>query len=187
MQRALNGRKAIICASSRGLGKACARALAENGCAVTINGRSAQALEQTAKEIREQMGVPVTTILADITSTAVYAPLPGLDLSSGVRASLTAFLAGIARMVAAQNITINNILPGPFVTGKLRENFAAAAKVSGKSINELMKKRQSENPAKRFGQPEELGHAYAFFCSEKSGFITGQNLIIDGGAYASAF
>lgn len=259
MDLGLTGRTAIICASSRGLGKACAIALANEGCKVIINGRHADRLHETAEEIKALTHSPVIEVVADIstpngqkallgkcpdpdilvnnnhgpafrhfrqidrtamidgiiqnmvtpvelikavidkmvakkfgriiniTSTSVYVPIAGLDLSSGARAGLTSFLAGIARTVVADNVTINNLLPGPFLTDRLEQSFKAASEKTGATAHEVMEKRKQENPAKRFGNPEEFGQACAFLCSDKSGFITGQNLIIDGGAYLSAF
>ncbi|CAM1649830.1 SDR family oxidoreductase [Bartonella apis] len=259
MDLGLNKRKAIICASSKGLGKACAIALAREGCDVVINGRHADELHKTALEIEKLTSAKVVEVTGDIstpdgqqrilekcpdpdilvtnnhgpqfrdfreldrkaiieavtqnmvtpielikavidkmvekkfgrivniTSTSVYVPIAGLDLSSGARAGLTSFLAGIARTVVADNVTINNLLPGPFLTDRLKQSFEAASKHNSASIDDIMKERQSRNPAKRFGNPDEFGQACAFLCSEKSGFITGQNLIIDGGAYLSAF
>lgn len=259
MDLGLKGRTAIICASSKGLGKACAVALANEGCNVIINGRHADSLHETAKEIKADTHASVIEVVADIstrdgqnallsncpnpdilinnnhgpafrdfreldrhaiidgivqnmvtpieiikvvidkmvarkfgriiniTSTSVYAPIAGLDLSSGARAGLTAFLAGIARTVVADNVTINNLLPGPFLTDRLKQSFNAASEKTGATAYEVMEKRKQENPAKRFGDPAEFGEACAFLCSTKAGFITGQNLIIDGGAYLSAF
>ncbi|WLT09370.1 SDR family oxidoreductase [Bartonella apihabitans] len=259
MDLGISGRKAIICASSKGLGKACAIALANEGCDVIINGRHADSLHKAAQEIKaltrktvievvgdvstsegqhllleqcpepdilvtnnhgpqfrdfreldrgkivdgviQNMITPIELIKAvidkmvqkkfgrivNITSTSVYAPIAGLDLSSGARAGLTSFLAGIARTVVCNNVTINNLLPGPFLTDRLKQSFDAASGKTGISADTIMKERQSQNPAKRFGNPEEFGQACAFLCSEKSGFITGQNLIIDGGSYLSAF
>jgi 3-oxoacyl-[acyl-carrier protein] reductase len=259
MDLGIAGRKAIVCASSRGLGKGCAMALAEAGCAVVINGRDARTLEATAAEItkatkakvipvaadvatpegqaklfaampspdilvnnnagppfrdfreltRQQMidGVVANMIVAieliqkvidpmtqrqfgrivNITSSAVKAPLAGLDLSSGARAGLTAFLAGVARTVADKNVTINNLLPGPFDTDRLRSNIEANAKKAGKSLEEAVAARKATVPAKRFGTAEEFGAACAFLCSVHAGYITGQNLLLDGGTIPTAF
>ncbi|MFQ0814440.1 3-oxoacyl-ACP reductase [Brucella anthropi] len=259
MDLGLKGRKAIVCASSKGLGRACAEALAEAGCDLVLNGRNEEALATAAEAIRKAYGVKVDAVAADIsspegqadlisacpapdilvnnnggpafkdfrlldrdailqgvtqnmvtpielikavidgmverrfgrivniTSTSVYAPIPGLDLSSGARAGLTAFLAGVARTVAASNVTINNILPGAFDTDRLRSGFAFAARKNGTTPETEAEKRASAIPARRIGQPKEFGQACAFLCSEHSGFITGQNLVIDGGAYQSAF
>lgn len=259
MDLGLKGRKAIICASSKGLGKACALALAREGCDVVINGRDKNSLHETANEIRQQTAVNVEEVIADIstfngqqtllsacsqpdilvnnnhgpkfrdfreldraaiidgvtqnmitpieliqsvidgmvtrkfgrivniTSTSVYMPIAGLDLSSGARAGLTSFLAGIARSVISSNVTINNLLPGPFLTDRLRQSFIASAKETDSTVKDATNSAMQQNPANRFGDPEEFGDACAFLCSSKSGYITGQNLIIDGGAYLSAF
>ncbi len=259
MDLGLKGRKAIICASSRGLGRACAEALAEAGCEIVLNGRDEDILMEAAEAICSLHGTRVSTVAADvstlegqkallaacpapdilvnnnggppfrdfrfldrdailqgvtqnmvtpielikavidgmverrfgriinITSTSVYAPIPGLDLSSGARAGLTAFLAGVARTVAASNVTINNILPGAFDTDRLRSGFAFSAEKNGTTVEAETAKRAAAIPARRIGQPQEFGQACAFLCSQHAGFITGQNLVIDGGAYQSAF
>lgn len=259
MDLGIRGRKAIVCASSRGLGRGCATALAEAGCDLVVNGRDAGVLAKTAEELRAAHGVEVTEIAGDvadkavreamlaacpqpdilinnnggpplrdfreldreamltgvtnnmitpieliqavidgmaergfgrivnITSLSVYQPIPGLDLSSGARAGLTAFLAGIARTVAAKNVTINHILPGKFDTDRIRSNIDYAARKSGTSFDEQAKKQAAEIPARRLGTPEEFGQACAFLCSTHAGYITGRNLVLDGGLYPSAF
>ncbi len=259
MDLGIAGRKAIVCASSRGLGKACARALAEAGCEVVINGRDAKTLNTTAGELasltgakiipvvgdvatpegqkalfaacpqpdilvnnnagpplkdfrelsRQQMldGVTANMIVAieliqkvidpmlsrrfgriiNITSGAVKAPIAGLDLSSGARAGLTAFVAGVARTVADKNVTINSILPGAFDTDRLRGTLSKHAEAKGKSIAQVAADRIATIPARRFGDPAEFGAACAFLCSAQAGYITGQNLLIDGGNFAGAF
>jgi 3-oxoacyl-[acyl-carrier protein] reductase len=259
MDLGIAGRKAIVCASSRGLGKACARSLAEAGCEVVVNGRDPKKTEATALEIasltkarvvpvvadistaegqakllaacpqpdilvnnnagppfrdfrelsRQQMidGVVANMIVAieliqkvidpmkqrrfgrivNVTSAAVKAPLAGLDLSSGARAGLTAFLAGVARTVADRNVTINQLLPGAFDTDRLRANLSKTAETSGKNITEIAAGRIASIPAKRFGDPKEFGEACAFLCSAQAGYITGQNLLIDGGNFPGAF
>jgi len=121
--------------------------------------------------------------IVNITSGAVKMPIPELGLSNGARTGLTGFVAGIARQTVAHNVTINGLLPGPFDTDRLRGNFAFNAKKLGKAPEELAKLRAEGNPAKRFGTIEEFGAACAFLCSTHSGFITGQNLLMDGGAY----
>jgi 3-oxoacyl-[acyl-carrier protein] reductase len=257
MDLGIAGRKAIVCASSRGLGRACALALAEAGCEVIVNGRDAKLLEATAAELRAT-GAKVTAVQGDvaspsgqaalfsacpepdilvnnnagppfrdfreltrqqmidgvianmvvaveltqkaidpmvrnrfgrivnITSGSVKMPLAGLDLSSGARAGLTAFMAGIARSVAAANVTINFLLPGTFDTDRLASNIAANAKAKGITFDEARTARMGTVPAKRFGTPEEFGAACAFLCSAQAGYITGQNLLIDGGAFPGA-
>ena len=259
MDLGISGRKAIVCASSRGLGKACARALAEAGCEVVINGRDAKTLAATAAELAHVTGAKIIAVAADvatpdgqkallaacpqpdilvnnnagppvrdfreltrqqmldgvtanmivaieliqkvidpmtqrhfgrivnITSAAVRAPLAGLDLSSGARAGLTTFVAGVARTVADKNVTINNILPGAFDTDRLRVTLSKASETKGKSIAQLAADRIATIPARRFGDPPELGAACAFLCSAQAGYITGHNLLIDGGAFSGAF
>ena len=254
MNLGIAGRKAIVCASSRGLGKACARALAEAGCEVVINGRDARKLEAAAAELSSIAGAKVVPIVADvatadgqkallaacpqpdilvnnnagppmltrqqmldgvianmvvaveliqkvidpmcerkfgrivnITSGSVKMPLAGLDLSSGARAGLTAFLAGVARKVADRNVTINNILPGAFDTDRLRSTLSKTAEQQNKSEAEVAAARMAGIPAKRFGNPGEFGAACAFLCSAQAGYITGQNLLIDGGTFNGAF
>jgi 3-oxoacyl-[acyl-carrier protein] reductase len=121
--------------------------------------------------------------IVNITSGSVKMPLVGLDLSSGARAGLTAFLAGVARSVAASNVTINFLLPGAFDTDRLASNIAITAKKRGISIEEARKERAAIVPAKRFGMADEFGAACAFLCSAQAGYITGQSLLIDGGVY----
>src|SRR6266700_657247 len=258
MDLGISGRKAIVCASSRGLGRGCAFALAQAGCEVIVNGRDSKALEATAAELRKSTGTKVSAVLADvatpagqaallsacpepdilvnnnagppfrdfreltrsqmidgvianmvvaieltqkvidsmcakkfgrivnITSGSVKMPLSGLDLSSGARAGLTAFLAGVARSVAASNVTINFLLPGTFETERLRSNMAANAKNRGISIEQARNERMATVPAKRFGTPDEFAAACAFLCSTQAGYITGQNLLIDGGVFPGA-
>ena len=259
MDLGIAGRKAIVCASSRGLGKACAHRLAEAGCEVVVNGLDAKRLEATADEIRKATGTKVHAVAADvgtaegqaklfaacpepdilitnnagppfrdfreldrekmiagaigtmvvpieliqkaidpmvknkfgrivnITSGSVKMPLVGLDLSSGARAGLTAFLAGVARSVAQHNVTINFLLPGPFDTDRLRHNNEITAKRQGVTLEQAAATRAAAVPAKRFGQPDEFGAACAFLCSSHAGFITGQNLLMDGGIFPGAF
>jgi 3-oxoacyl-[acyl-carrier protein] reductase len=259
MDLGIAGRKAIVCASSRGLGRACAWKLAEAGCEVVVNGRNREQVEATAAEIRKATSAKVTAVAADvatpegqralfaacaepdilvnnnagppfrdfreltrqqmldgvvanmivpielmqkaidamiakkfgrivnITSGSVKAPLVGLDLSSGARAGLTAFLAGVARSVAASNVTINFLLPGTFDTDRLRSNFEANAKKRGISIEQAKAERVATVPARRIGDPEEFGEVCAFLCSAQAGYITGQNILLDGGAFPGAF
>ena len=259
MDLGIAGRRAIVCASSRGLGKACARALAEAGCEVVINGRDAKTLNATAGEIASLTGAKIIAVVADvatpegqralfaacpqpdilvnnnagpplkdfrelsrqqildgvtanmvvaieliqkaidpmlsrrfgriinITSGSVKAPIAGLDLSSGARAGLTAFVAGVARTVADKNVTINSILPGAFDTDRLRGTLSKHAEAKGKSIAQVAADRIASIPARRFGDPAEFGAACAFLCSAQAGYIPGQNLLIDGGSFAGAF
>jgi 3-oxoacyl-[acyl-carrier protein] reductase len=125
--------------------------------------------------------------IVNITSGSVKAPIAGLDLSSGARAGLTAFLAGVARTVADKNVTINNLLPGAFDTDRLRGTLSKHAEKSGKSITQVAADRIANIPARRFGDPAEFGAACAFLCSAQAGYITGQNLLIDGGNFPGAF
>jgi 3-oxoacyl-[acyl-carrier protein] reductase len=125
--------------------------------------------------------------IVNITSGSVKMPLGGLDLSSGARAGLTAFLAGVARSVAQHNVTINFILPGQFLTDRLRSNNESTAKKMGVPVTEVEAQKRNSIPAKRFGDPDEFGAACAFLCSSHAGFITGQNLLIDGGIFPGAF
>ena len=260
MDLGIEGRRAIVCASSRGLGKACALSLARNGVHVTLNGRDESVLAVTAEEIAKaapklevkvvagsisdrqcqqnlleatpeadilinnnggppfrdfrelerdkliegvimNMVTPIEMVTAvidgmverefgrivNITSISVKKPVFGLDLSSGARAGLTAFLAGVSRSVANSNVTINNILPGFFNTDRLRDSFNASADTLGISVEEAASARAEQIPARRFGEPEEFGEACAFLCSGQAGYITGQNLLLDGGVFESAF
>jgi 3-oxoacyl-[acyl-carrier protein] reductase len=124
--------------------------------------------------------------IVNITSGSVKMPLAGLDLSSGARAGLTAFLAGVARAVAASNVTINFLLPGTFDTERLHSNIVANAKTKGIPVEQAKAERIATVPARRFGDPDEFGAACAFLCSAQAGYITGQNLLIDGGAFPGA-
>lgn len=259
MDLGLSGRTAIVCASSRGLGRGAAFALARAGCSIVLNGRDSAVLEQTASQIRAETGVKVIAVVADvgtssgqdallsaapqadilinnnggpppkgfreldraamldgvvqnmvtpielmqrvidgmiargfgrivnITSVSVLTPLTGLDLSSGARAGLTAFMAGVCREVAHANVTINNVLPGMFDTDRLRGTTQKMAAMQGKSVDEMAKDRMANVPAKRFGTPEEFGEVCAFLCSQQAGYITGQNILIDGGFFRAAF
>jgi len=258
MDLGIKGRRAIVCASSRGLGFACAKALAVAGCEVVINGRSQDALAAAATKLKST-GAKIIPVVADvaspdgqkalfaacpepdilvnnnagppfrdfreldrqkmldgvianmvvaieliqkvidpmvarkfgrivnITSGSVKMPIAGLDLSSGARAGLTAFLAGVARSVAGSNVTINFVLPGTFETDRLRSNMEMTAKKKNISVEAASAERMATVPAKRFGQPDELGDACAFLCSAQAGYITGQNLLIDGGVFPGAF
>lgn len=252
MDLGIAGRTAVVCASSKGLGKGCAKALAEAGCRVIINGRNADALNAAAAELR-QTGAEIVPVVADvgtpegraailaaagavdilvnnnagppfkdfreidraamlagvdanmitplelikavidgmsernfgriinITSSSVKAPIAGLDLSSGARAGLTAFLAGVARTVAHKNVTINQIMPGAFDTDRLRSGFERTAKLTGKTVEAAAADRAVTIPAKRFGTADEFGALCAFLASQQAGYITGQSLLIDGG------
>jgi 3-oxoacyl-[acyl-carrier protein] reductase len=125
--------------------------------------------------------------VVNITSGAVKAPIPELGLSNGARTGLHGFIAGLSRTTVRHNVTINNLLPGPFETDRLRSNLEFNAKKTGKTAEELRRVRTEANPAGRFGTIEEFGDACAFLCSAQAGFITGQNLLMDGGAYPGTF
>ncbi len=121
--------------------------------------------------------------IVNITSAAVKMPIPELGLSNGARTGLTGFVAGLSRQTVQHNVTINALLPGPFDTDRLRGNMEFNAKKLGKTAAELAKVRAEANPAKRFGTIEEFGAACAFLASVHAGYITGQNLMLDGGAF----
>jgi 3-oxoacyl-[acyl-carrier protein] reductase len=125
--------------------------------------------------------------IVNITSGAVTNPIPEHGLSNGARTGLTGFVAGLARRTVAANVTINSLLPGPFETDRLRSTLEFNAKASGKSVDEVRRARTQANPSGRFGTIEEFGDACAFLCSAQAGYITGQNLLLDGGAYPGTF
>ena len=259
MDMGIAGRKAIVCASSRGLGRACAIALAREGCTLVVNGRDAARLEATAREIREATGAAVIAVHGDldrpdvrdallaacpepdilvnnnggpppkpfadlarddilrgvesnmltpialiqrvapgmaqrgfgrivnITSSSVRAPIAGLDVSSGARAGLTALLAATARALANRNVTINSIQPGAFDTARIRSSLERTVVQRGIPLETARAEAEARNPARRFGDPSEFGALCAFLASAKAGFITGQNILIDGGAFPGAF
>ena len=120
--------------------------------------------------------------IVNITSRSVKGPLPHLGLSNGARAGLTGFVAGLARQVAKHNVAINNLLPGPFLTDRQIDGITKLAAKAGQDYASFLAARTAENPAGRFGTPEEFGRACAFLCSSDAGFIVGQNLVIDGGS-----
>ena len=259
MDLGIAGRKALVCAASKGLGKACALSLASEGAIVTINGRTRETLEETAAEIRAATGAQVTPIVADvstedgraasldacpepdiiinnaggpppgdfrdwdrdawlaaldanmlapifiikatvdgmmergfgrvinITSGAVKAPIDILGLSNGARSGLTGFIAGVARKTVHRNVTINNVLPSTFDTERLRSNLASQAKLKGQSYEDYRAGRLTGHPAKRVGDPEEFAAVCAFLCGAQAGYITGQNILLDGGAFPGTF
>ena len=214
MDLGIRGRTALVCAASKGLGKGCAMALAREGVNLVITARGSEALEATAAEIRKRFGVSVSVVASDITTREGRdaalnaapapdilvnnaggpppgdfreAPIPELGLSNGARTGLTGFIAGLSRTTVRHNVTINNLLPGPFETDRLRANLEFNAKKLGKSADELRKLRTEANPAGRFGTIEEFGDACAYLCSAQAGFITGQNLLMDGGGYPGTF
>ncbi len=125
--------------------------------------------------------------IVNITSAAVKSPIPELGLSNGARTGLTGFVAGLARKTVRHNVTVNNLLPGPFDTDRLRSNLEYNARAAGKSYDDVRRARTAANPAGRFGTIEEFGDACAYLCSAQAGFVTGQNLLLDGGAYPGTF
>jgi 3-oxoacyl-[acyl-carrier protein] reductase len=125
--------------------------------------------------------------IVNITSHAVKAPVAMLALSNGARSGLTGFVAGLARSVAEHNVTVNNLLPGTFDTDRLKSNLAALARNSSRDVAGVTEEVRTSNPAKRFGHPDEFGATCAFLCSTYAGYITGQNILIDGGAYPGTF
>ena len=125
--------------------------------------------------------------IVNITSSAVKAPIATLGLSNGARSGLTGFVAGLARQVARSGVTLNNLLPGAFDTDRLRANVSAAAGAKGTPIETELEARRNSIPVGRFGTPEEFGAVCAFLCGVDAGYITGQNILIDGGAYPGTF
>ena len=127
--------------------------------------------------------------IVNITSSAVKAPIDILGLSNGARSGLTGFVAGLARNpeIAAKGVTINNLLPGKFDTDRLKGTMAGAAQKTGKSIDDIRAAQQAQIPAGRFGTPAEFGAICAFLCSQQAGYLTGQNILPDGGAYPGTF
>ena len=255
MDLGIKGRTALVCASSQGLGRGCAEALAAAGARVIVNGRDAETLARAAAEIAAATGAEVVPVAADvgteqgraalldaagevdilinnnggpppadfrtldraklmagveanmltpiamvqavidgmvarrfgrivnITSGSVKMPLAGLDLSSGARLGLTGFLAGVARQVAHANVTINGLLPGSFDTARGTAIDRKRAADKDISLDRARDERIARIPAGRLGEPSEFGATCAFLCSAQAGFITGQNLLIDGGAF----
>ncbi|HSS66679.1 MAG TPA: SDR family oxidoreductase [Gammaproteobacteria bacterium] len=255
MDLKLEGKRAIVCASSKGLGKACATSLAREGAHIVMNGRTESTLEEAAEEVRRVAGGRVDAICCDvtteegramlleacphpdilvnnaggppagdfrewgleewhaalnanmltpieliratidgmcqrgfgrvvnITSSAVKAPISTLGLSNGARAGLTGFVAGVARQIAGKGVTINGILPGAFDTDRMRSNIEHVAKRTGASFEKEYEARKARIPAQRYGDPAEFGELCAFLCSAQAGYITGQNIVIDGGNY----
>lgn len=127
--------------------------------------------------------------IINITSSAVKAPIDILGLSNGARSGLTGFVAGVARnpKIAAKGVTINNLLPGAFATDRLKATMVGAAQKTGKSIDQIADARRQTIPAQRFGTPEEFGAICAFLCSQQAGYINGQNVLADGGAYPGTY
>jgi 3-oxoacyl-[acyl-carrier protein] reductase len=257
MDLGIRGRRALITASSKGLGRGCALALAEAGVNLVLNARGPEALAATAGAIRATYGVEVVEVAADITtdegradvltaagavdilvtnaggpppgswadwsradfikaldanmltpialmqaclpgmiarhwgrvvnitSQSVKSPIASLGLSNAARAGLTGFVAGTARQVAPQGVTINNLLPGIHDTDRALSLDGGVVKARGISMQEARAERMAGIPARRYGTPEEFGAMCAFLCSEKAGFIVGQNILLDGGAMNS--
>jgi 3-oxoacyl-[acyl-carrier protein] reductase len=125
--------------------------------------------------------------IINITSSSVKAPIEILGLSNGARSGLTGFVAGLARKTVAHNVTINNLLPGQFDTDRLKSNMATGAKAAGKSAEEWAEARRKQIPAQRFGTSEEFGAVCAFLCSTQASYMTGQNVLLDGGNYPGTF
>ena len=125
--------------------------------------------------------------IVNITSSAVKAPIDVLGLSNGARSGLTGFVAGVARKVAQHNVTINNLLPGPFDTDRLRGNVAQRAKALGKPADDIAAAMRAANPSQRFGTAAEFGAVCAFICSVHAGYLVGQNILLDGGGYPGTF
>jgi 3-oxoacyl-[acyl-carrier protein] reductase len=253
---AIAGRRALVCASSRGLGRGCAAALAAEGVHVTLTGRNPDSLARTAAEWRAaypqvevgevvgdittpegmnaalaacpdpdilinnaggpppgdfrdwdredwmkaldaNMLTPIELIkrtvdgmiarkfgrIVNITSSAVKAPIGLLGLSNGARSGLTGFIGGLSRQVVRHNVTINGLLPGSFETDRFRDTVAARAKADGIGLDEMMQRVRDMNPAGRLGSPKEFGQACAYLCSAQAGYITGQNILLDGGLF----
>ena len=262
MDLGIKGKWALVCAASKGLGRGCAEALADEGVNLVITARGAEALEATAAALRARPGAGEVRIVAgdittaegraaalaacpqvdilvnnaggpppgdfrqwdretwlkavdanmltpielikatvdamaergfgrivNITSGAVKAPIDVLGLSNGARSGLTGFIAGLARQpaLASRNVTINNLLPGAFDTDRLRVTMTGTAQKTGQSIEQVAEARKALAPARRFGTSKEFGAMCAFICSAQAGFLTGQNLLLDGGAYPGTF
>lgn len=125
--------------------------------------------------------------IINITSSSVKAPIETLGLSNGARSGLTGFVAGLARKTVEHNVTINNLLPGQFDTDRLKNTLGAVASKTGKSVDEVFESRRQQIPAKRFGTAAEFGAVCAFLCSDQASYMTGQNVLLDGGNYPGTF
>lgn len=126
--------------------------------------------------------------IVNITSSAVKAPIDILGLSNGARSGLTGFVAGVARSgIAAQGVTINNLLPGKFDTDRIAATLKGASEKTGQPVEELRRQQQAQIPAGRYGHPQEFGAICAFLCSEQAAYMTGQNVLADGGAYPGTY
>ena len=135
----------------------------------------------------DRMGARKFGRIVNITSSTVKTPIDILGLSNGARSGLTGFVAGLARTTVSDNVTINNLLPGPFDTGRLRTVLEASARVSNRTLEQVEGEWLGKNPAGRFGRPAEFGAMCAFLCSTHAGYVTGQNILMDGGAYPGTF
>lgn len=256
MDLGIAGRTAIVCASSRGLGRACAGALAREGVHVTLNGRNAEALAAAGEAIRSSHGIRVETVVGDIeseatreallvvcpepdilvnnnggpppgrfqdwdraawiaaldanmlapvlmirsvldgmvergfgrivniTSAMVKTPMAPMGLSTGARSGLTSVSKALSRQVASANVTLNNLLPERIDTDRQRAMAELRSKLGGVSIEQAYDEMKASIAAGRLGTPEEFGDACAFLCSAQAGYISGQNLQLDGGSYA---
>lgn len=254
MDLGIKGKRALVCASSKGLGLGCARALADAGVDLVMNARGSEALAQAAAAIRSDFGVAVAEVAADvttdegraavleaadgvdilvtnaggpppglwsdwdredfiaaldanmltpiafmkalvpgmsergwgrvvnITSQSVKSPIPVLGLSNSARAGLTGYVAGTSRQVASTGVTINNLLPGIHATDRADSLDKAVCDAQGITMDEARAQRAATIPANRYGTAEEFGAMCAFLCSERAGFIVGQNILLDGGA-----
>ncbi len=257
MDLGIQGRRALVCASSKGLGRGCAEALAAEGVELVLNARGAEALNATAEAIRAQFNVPVTVIAADITteqgraavlevagqidilvnnaggpppgnwrewtredfiaafdanayaaidlmkhlvpgmcergwgrvvnitSVAVKQPISVLGLSNTARTALTGYVAGIARDVAKDGVAINNLLPGLHATDRMDMLDGVESKMTGLPSETVRANRAKSIPAGRYGTTEEFGATCALMCSQFAGFMVGQNVLLDGGAFNS--
>src|SRR5436190_773827 len=185
MDLGIRGKTALVCAASKGLGRGCAFALAREGVNLVVTARGREALEKTAQEIRSATGVRVTTVVGDITTDE--GRRAALALSNGARTGLTGFIAGLARQTAKHNVTINNLLPGSFLTDRARQTIAGFAKAAGLTEEQAAAERLRTIPAGRLGDPAEFGEACAYLCSAQASYVTGQNFLIDGGAYPGTF
>jgi 3-oxoacyl-[acyl-carrier protein] reductase len=125
--------------------------------------------------------------IINITSSSVKAPIDILGLSNGARSGLTGFVAGLARKTVSHNVTINNLLPGQFDTDRLKKTMVASAGATGKNVDDIFEARRRQIPAQRFGNPAEFGAVCAFLCSVHAGYMTGQNVLLDGGNYPGTF
>ena len=126
--------------------------------------------------------------IVNITSSSVKAPIDILGLSNGARSGLTGFVAGVARTgLAAKGVTLNNLLPGKFDTDRIAATVRATSEKSGKTVEDIRRMQQAQIPAGRYGTPEEFGAICAFLCSMQAAYMTGQNVLADGGAYPGTY